>query len=47
MQRIKCLEYRAVGLLCGDPQDALNDLEQAPLRDRCLRYVAATRAREQ
>lgn len=46
MKRIKGLEFRAVAMACADPYDAMNDLEQAELRDRCERYVAATRARE-
>lgn len=47
MQRIKGLEYRAVAMLCSSPSDPLNDLENADIRERCVRYVAATRAREQ
>lgn len=46
MQRIKGLEFRAVGLACANSDDALNHLESADLRQRCERYVAATRARE-
>lgn len=46
MQRIKGLEFRAVGLACASSDDALNHLESADLRQRCERYVAATRARE-
>ena len=46
MHRIKGLEYRAVGMACADPKDAMNHLEQADTRERCVRYVAATRARE-
>lgn len=46
MQRIKGLEFRAVALACADPNDALHALHAADIRDRCERYVAATRARE-
>lgn len=46
MKRIKGLEFRAVAMACADPDDAMNYLEQASIRERCERYVAATRARE-
>ncbi|MDB4373011.1 UvrD-helicase domain-containing protein [bacterium] len=46
MQRIKGLEFRAVLMCCSDPTDPMNDLSNATIRDRCERYVAATRARE-
>ena len=46
IKRIKGLEFRAVALACADPQDPMNGLDQADLRERCERYVAATRARE-
>jgi hypothetical protein len=42
----KGLEFRAVALACADPHDALHALHTADIRDRCERYVAATRARE-
>lgn len=47
MKRIKGLEFRAVAIACADAEDAMNQLEDSPLKDRCERYVAATRAREQ
>ena len=47
MARIKGLEYRAIAMLCSNPTDPMNHIEQADIRDRCQRYVAATRAREQ
>lgn len=46
MKRIKGLEFRAVAMACADPQEPMNHLDEAQLRDRCQRYVAATRARE-
>jgi superfamily I DNA/RNA helicase len=46
MKRIKGIEFRAVALACADPKDAMNRLGEADLRERCERYVAATRARE-
>lgn len=46
MKRIKGLEFRAVAMACAAPNDPLNHLEEAEIRDRCERYVAATRARE-
>ncbi len=46
MKRIKGLEFRAVAMACASPDDAINRLEEAPIRERCERYVAATRARE-
>ena len=44
MKRIKGLEFRAVAMACSDESDAINDLSSADVRDRCERYVAATRA---
>jgi superfamily I DNA/RNA helicase len=46
MKRIKGLEFRAVAMVCAAPTDPMNNLGQADIRDRCERYVAATRARE-
>ncbi len=46
MPRIKGLEFRAVALACADPRDPLNFMPEADMRDRCERYVAASRARE-
>ncbi len=46
MKRIKGLEFRAVAMACADRDDPMNNLEQASIRERCERYVAATRARE-
>ena len=46
MERIKGLEFRAVVLACADPKDALNRLDESSPSERCMRYVAATRARE-
>ncbi len=46
MQRIKGLEFRAVAMCCSNPSDAMNNLKEATVKDRCERYVAATRARE-
>jgi len=46
MPRIKGLEFRAVAMCCSQPSDAMNNLKEASIRDRCERYVAATRARE-
>ena len=46
MKRIKGLEFRAVAMACSDEADAINDLSNADVRERCERYVAATRARE-
>jgi hypothetical protein len=46
MQRIKGLEFRAVAMCCSQPSDAMNNLKNASIKDRCERYVAATRARE-
>jgi superfamily I DNA/RNA helicase len=46
MKRIKGLEFRAVAMACARPDDPMNNLDDAELRDRCERYVAATRARE-
>jgi superfamily I DNA/RNA helicase len=44
--RIKGLEFRAIAMACAEPHDPMNRLAEADLRDRCERYVAATRARE-
>src|SRR5437868_688674 len=46
MKRIKGLEFRAVAMACADASDPMNHLDEADIRDRCERYVAATRARE-
>lgn len=46
MKRIKGLEFRAVAMACADSTDPMNNLDVAEIRDRCERYVAATRARE-
>ncbi len=46
MERIKGLEFRAVALACADKNDPLNNLGESDLAERCMRYVAATRARE-
>jgi superfamily I DNA/RNA helicase len=46
MKRIKGLEFCAVAMACADPSDPINHLADADIRDRCERYVAATRARE-
>jgi len=46
MKRIKGLEFRAVAMACASKSDPMNHLESAEVRDRCERYVAATRARE-
>ncbi len=46
MKRIKGLEFRAVAMACAAKDDPMNGLEAAGLRERCERYVAATRARE-
>jgi superfamily I DNA/RNA helicase len=46
MHRIKGLEFRAVVLVCGDADDPMNRIREAESRERCTRYVAATRARE-
>ena len=46
MQRIKGLEFRAVAMCCSQSGDAMNHLKDASIKDRCERYVAATRARE-
>nr|WP_321464383.1 UvrD-helicase domain-containing protein [uncultured Desulfobulbus sp.] len=47
IKRIKGLEFKAVALACADPKDPMNAITQADILDRCERYVAATRAREQ
>jgi mRNA-degrading endonuclease RelE of RelBE toxin-antitoxin system len=47
IKRIKGLEFKAVGLACADPEDPMNAIAHADILDRCERYVAATRAREQ
>jgi mRNA-degrading endonuclease RelE of RelBE toxin-antitoxin system len=46
MKRIKGLEFRAVAMACTDEDNPMNNLAEAEPRDRCERYVAATRARE-
>ena len=46
MTRIKGLEYRVIVMACADEKDPLNNLANADVTDKCLRYVAATRARE-
>jgi mRNA-degrading endonuclease RelE of RelBE toxin-antitoxin system len=46
IKRIKGLEFRAVALVCADPNDPMNKLGQAALLEKCERYVATTRARE-
>ena len=46
MKRIKGIEFRAVAMACAAKSDPMNHLDEAELRDRCERYVAATRARE-
>ena len=46
MERIKGLEFRAVAICAANDNDPLNNLEEASLNERCMRYVAATRARE-
>lgn len=46
MKRIKGLEFRAVALACGNSGDPMNFINEAEIRDRCERYVAASRARE-
>jgi hypothetical protein len=46
IKRIKGLEFRALAMACAKPDDPMNNLDAADIRDRCERYVAATRARE-
>ena len=46
MKRIKGLEFRAVAMACAGEEDPMNNLPEAEPRERCERYVAATRARE-
>lgn len=46
MKRIKGLEFRAIAMACTNESDAMNNLANAELLERCERYVAATRARE-
>ena len=46
MERIKGLEFRAVVMACSDSQNALNRRQESSLSERCMLYVAATRARE-
>ncbi len=46
MTRIKGLEYRVMVMACANERDPLNNLVNADVTDKCLRYVAATRARE-
>ncbi|MCP4754369.1 MAG: UvrD-helicase domain-containing protein [Proteobacteria bacterium] len=47
MHRIKGLEFKAVAMLCTDPDDPLTNAENNSPKERCTRYVACTRAREQ
>ncbi|MFH1138026.1 MAG: UvrD-helicase domain-containing protein [Pseudomonadota bacterium] len=47
MKRIKGLEFRAIAMACANLKDPMNALPTAGPLDRCERYVAATRAREQ
>ena len=47
IKRIKGLEFKAIALACADPNDPMNHLANAEVLERCERYVAATRAREQ
>lgn len=47
MKRIKGLEFRAVVMACAAPNDPINHVSDAAPTERCERYVAATRAREQ
>jgi hypothetical protein len=35
-----------IAMACADPSDPMNRLGKSEIRDRCERYVAATRARE-
>lgn len=46
MKRIKGLEFRAVALACAHPNDPMNCIDAADIRERCERYVSASRARE-
>lgn len=46
MTRIKGLEYRVVVMACAAADEPLNKIADAEITDKCLRYVAATRARE-
>jgi superfamily I DNA/RNA helicase len=46
MKRIKGLEFRAVAMACAHKDDPMNQLDEADIRHRCERYVAATRARD-
>ncbi len=46
MERIKGLEFRGVAICAADQKDPLNNLEEASVNERCMSYVAATRARE-
>jgi superfamily I DNA/RNA helicase len=46
MKRIKGLEFRAVAMACANTSDPMNNLDEVDIRERCERYVAATRARE-
>jgi len=46
MKRIKGLEFRAVAMACCEKSDPINNLDEADIKQRCERYVAATRARE-
>jgi mRNA-degrading endonuclease RelE of RelBE toxin-antitoxin system len=47
MKRIKGLEFRAIAMACASEDDPMNHLSSAELLERCERYVAVTRAREQ
>jgi superfamily I DNA/RNA helicase len=46
IKRIKGLEFGALAMAGAKPDDPMNNLDAADIRDRCERYVAATRARE-
>lgn len=46
MRRIKGLEFRAVAMACLSDGNSLSDGADVDPRERALRYVAATRARE-
>ena len=45
IKRIKGLEFRAVAMAWAIPTDQMNNLDEVETRDRCERYVAATRTR--
>ena len=42
MQRINGLAFRGVAMCCSPPSDAMNNLKEASVNERCERYVAAT-----